>query len=110
MLEQVVATYDRVFFIVDALDECATDHRTQFLEELFNLQSRNPVYILATSNFDPEIAPMFINKASLEIRADQDDLRSYLDRCMDQLPAFVGDLPDLRQDIIDGIIRAADGR
>ncbi|KAJ4309251.1 hypothetical protein N0V84_011613 [Fusarium piperis] len=108
-LEKVVAQYDRVFFVIDALDECAPDDRAGFLDEIFRLQTKSKVHIFATSDPDSNVERMFINTPSLEIQADQEDVRSYLETSMDQLGAFVQEDPGLREEIKDTIIKAAPG-
>lgn len=110
LLKVVVAAYDRVFFIIDALDECAPETRARILDEIFRLQTQGTVHLLATSNIDAEVAQMFANTASLAIRADEDDIRSYLERCMVEPPAFIKDEPGLEEEIKDCITRAASGR
>lgn len=110
-LQDVAATYSRVFVIVDALDECqASDGcRTRFLSELFNLQARHGINIFATSRFIPEITGHFKTSISLEIRASTDDVTMYLRGHMGQLPSRVQQDPQLQEEIRAGISEAVDG-
>ncbi|KAF4630324.1 hypothetical protein G7Y89_g7821 [Cudoniella acicularis] len=110
-LQSVAAMYSRVFFIVDALDECQTsgDCQARFLSELFNLQTKTGANIFTTARFIPEVTEKFREKPSLEIRADKNDIQRYLSGHMSQLPQFVGCRSDLQEEIKTGIIKAVGG-
>lgn len=111
ILRSVVTVYSRLFIIVDALDECQVFHgcRAKFLSEIFNLQYKSGANIFATSRFVPEIEEMFKGSISIEIRANNDDVRRYLDGNLSQLPAFVTSSPELQEEIKAGIVKAVDG-
>ncbi|CZR65340.1 related to nucleoside phosphorylase [Phialocephala subalpina] len=111
VLGSVAAIYSRVFFIIDALDECqASDGcRASFLSELFNLQTRHGANIFATSRFIPEIIDQFKGGVSLEIRASTDDVERYLEGHIMQLPIFVQQNRPLQEEIKKGISEAVDG-
>jgi Cdc6-like AAA superfamily ATPase len=111
VLRSVTATYSRAFIIIDALDECqAMDGcRTRLLSEIFRLQAWNGANVFATSRFIPEILNSFKGSVSLEIRASSEDVRTYLDGRMSQLPGFVVRSPELREKIKSEIGKAVDG-
>jgi len=80
------------------------------LSEIFNLQAKVGVNILATSRIIPEITKMFEGKcASLEIRASDDDVRRYLDGHMAQLPSFVLRSVELQEDVKSEIVKHVKG-
>ncbi|RYP35326.1 hypothetical protein DL767_003865 [Monosporascus sp. MG133] len=110
-LQSLAAEYSRAFIIVDALDECrASDGcRTKFLSELFSLQVKCGVNILTTSRSIPEIYEQFDKSTSLEVRATDEDVRTYLDGHISQLPAFVRNRSDLQEEITTGILKAVSG-
>jgi hypothetical protein len=111
-LYSVVGDYSMCFIIIDALDECQVSHGggQKFASEIFNLQAKVGVNILATSRIIPEIIKMFKGKcASLEIRASDDDVRRYLDEYMAQLPSFVLRSVELQEDIKSEIVKHAQG-
>lgn len=110
-LQSVAAIYSRVFIVVDALDECqAFDGcRTRFLTELFKVQTSSGANLLITSRFIPEIVERFNGELSLEIRANEDDIRRYLNSHMSHLPAFVQRTSDLEEEIKSRIVKAVDG-
>ncbi|KAF7131364.1 hypothetical protein CNMCM5793_004535 [Aspergillus hiratsukae] len=79
-LQSVAAKYLRAFIFVDALDECEVSNgcRRRFLTEIFNLQAICGVNIFATSRFIPQITERLNGSITLEIRADDEDVRKYL--------------------------------
>ncbi|KAH0538232.1 hypothetical protein FGG08_005151 [Glutinoglossum americanum] len=109
-LESVAAQYSRVLIIVDALDECSVfdGGRQKFLSAIFNLQGIIGANIFATSRINDNIAKLFEAALSLQIRARNEDVESYLDRQMSLLQ------PDILDDALRGmirgeVIRAVDG-
>ena len=110
-LQSVVATYSRVFLIVDALDECkALDGcRARFLSELFDLQTYCGANILVTSRYIPDITDRFKSNVILEIRARTDDVARYLEGHIGQLPSFVQDNRQFQEEIKEAILEAVDG-
>jgi hypothetical protein len=89
-LATAISSYERVFLIVDALDEYKTENRTRFLEEIFRLQDASRLNVFATMRPIQELLSVFeesgIPLHVLEIRAHQDDINKFLDRkIMDNL-------------------------
>jgi len=111
-LHSVATIYSKVFLIIDALDECQ-DHngcRTKFLSAIFSLQGKTGANLLATSRLLPEIAEKFKGGISLEIRATDEDVRTYLDQHLSSpRRAFLRDSPDLQEEIKAGIVKAVKG-
>ena len=110
-LQSTIANYSRTFIIIDALDECGTSDggREKFLSEIFNLQAETGASIFATSRFIPDITEEFKGSPSLEIRANGEDVRRYLDGHMSHLRPFVSRKPDLQEEIKNQIVQAVDG-
>jgi hypothetical protein len=108
-LQSVATLYSRVFIVVDALDECRGSCRSKFLQAVFNLQLTYGANIFATSRFNPEIATKFSASMSVEIRARDDDVRTYLEGQMGQLPSFVKRNRQLQDEIKTKISDAVDG-
>ncbi|KAL2846030.1 nucleoside phosphorylase domain-containing protein [Aspergillus pseudodeflectus] len=81
--------YDRLFIVVDALDECQTANncRTKFINELLSLQSRHNATIFATSRLINDVAERFQQATLLEIRANPEDVGVFLAANMANLPA-----------------------
>lgn len=110
-LQCVVALYSKVFVVIDALDESrASDgSRTKLLAEVFKLQAKCGINIFATSRFIPDITKAFKDSISLEIRATEEDVRSYLQEQMPRFPAFVHRNPELQEEIKVGIVHSVQG-
>ena len=110
-LQSIMASYSRTFIVIDALDECGISDGgwRKFLSEIFNLQAKTGASLFATSRFIPDIAEEFKGSPSLEIRANSDDVRKYLDGHMPQLRSFVLRNPDLQEEIKTEIVKAVDG-
>jgi hypothetical protein len=110
-LQFVISMQSKALIIIDAIDECQSSDgcRTSFLSGLFNLQKLHKVNLLVTSRFIPEIIDQFQGCVSLEIRARSEDVNSYLEGRMGQLPSFVHRNRGLRDQITNSISDAVDG-
>ncbi|XP_044717041.1 Pol [Hirsutella rhossiliensis] len=95
-LRSVAATYARIFIVIDAIDECS------------EAESKR-INVFITSRSIPTISESFAKSMSLEIRASDDDIRTYLDRNMFRLPSFVRDKLEFQTKIKESIICAARG-
>jgi hypothetical protein len=105
----MAAVYAKFFIVIDALDECpAGERRARLLAEVSKLQDDCSANIFYTSRPIPEITERF-GQQSLEVRARDQDIQSYLDGQMVHLPAFVARNQGLREQIKDEIVKAADG-
>ena len=111
VLQSIMASYSRTFVVIDALDECGISDGgcRQFLAEISKLQAKTGASLFATSRFIPDIVEEFKGNPSLEIRADDGDVRRYLDGHMSQLRPFVSRKPDLQEEIKTEIVKAVDG-
>ncbi|KAJ5383019.1 hypothetical protein N7517_000930 [Penicillium concentricum] len=111
-LEARVSEFTKTFIILDALDECSVTGGTmrQSLDFLFSLQRKANVNILATSRFNEEIANLFTTAgAALEIQANEDDIRAYIDHRAAYFSPFVAKKPGLSTYIRDEIVKSSGG-
>ncbi|KAF3916709.1 Ankyrin-1 [Dactylellina cionopaga] len=109
-LLSVTALYSKVFFVVDALDECGC--RTNLLSHLFNLQSKTGAKFFATSRFVPEITNFFERNRALEIeiKTREYDVRNYIHAHLPSVLETIRlDLSDLIGEIEDKIAKASSG-
>ena len=108
-LHTVAAMYSRLFIIVDALDECQVSEgsRSMLLSEMFNLRQKCKANIFATSRFVPEVTENFKEYTRLDIRAQDDDVRNYLEGRISRSNRKI--LRTLPEDIKMKIIKAIDG-
>jgi Cdc6-like AAA superfamily ATPase len=111
VLYSVIAEYSKTFIVIDALDECqASDgSRKRLLSEIFNLQIKTGANLFATSRFIPDITNEFEGSISLEIRANDEDVRSYIEGYISRLPSCVTRSRDLQGEIKAQITKAVDG-
>ncbi|KAG4264758.1 hypothetical protein FPRO03_00042 [Fusarium proliferatum] len=107
-LQSVVALFTRVHIIVDALDELnAIDGcRNRFLEEILKVQAQGSAKFFATSRFIPEITDKFGGGKTIKIRAQDEDVRSFLDSKISQSGKL---LQTHREMIKSEIAKAVDG-
>ncbi|UPL04021.1 hypothetical protein LCI18_014955 [Fusarium solani-melongenae] len=110
-LRSVAETFDHVFIIVDALDECqeSNDCLPMLLSELFDLQKQLGVNIFATARPLGHIKLSFERAISIEIRAHREDVRKYVSGRLGELPMVVQNDPELQEDIMNKISEVVDG-
>lgn len=110
-LHSVIDRYSKIFFVIDALDECTTSDRTRerLLEHIFKIQSYTTAALFVTSRFLPEITAIFKKEMSIEIRASADDVRKYLDTRITELSRCVLRNSALQDNIKTEIVKAVDG-
>jgi hypothetical protein len=114
LLHIEAARYSRVYVIVDALDECSDRNgvRRTLLESLLHLRETSAVNLMVTSRFIPAIEERFSSMTSmtrLDIRAQDEDVASYVSASMQDLTQCVeGNLP-LQDAIVTAIMNNAQG-
>lgn len=108
-----VPSFQRIFIVVDALDECQTadNCRAKFISALCNLAQTGKASVFATSRPSPEIHNAFKQDSTikLEIRAPDHDVRAYLDGNLDKLSNCIRVNAALQDQIKVTITKAADG-
>lgn len=109
MITAAAKSYDRVFIIIDALDECSKQTRKELLFSVCHLQKETSINFLATSRPVPEIDGLFQRYPRLEIRASKDDIEIYLESRIHDLPDWVQEDEALQQKIKHDISGAIDG-
>ncbi|KAK4079824.1 hypothetical protein Trihar35433_929 [Trichoderma harzianum] len=77
-LQDITKKYSRSFIVIDALDECQELGQLGLLDEVFNLQTKTGVNILATSRFSETIKKRFDGCPTVEISATDGDILTYL--------------------------------
>ena len=101
----------RLTIVVDALDECETRARQEFLSAVDTLRGQCEVRILATSRFLPAIEShsALLGKPKLEVRASDEDLESYIRSRAGELHGWVVSKPDLFEDLVSSTVGAVGG-
>ena len=102
--------FPKAFIVIDALDEVleSADIRTILLKELRSC----PVNLLVTSRHDPIIEKDFFEAQRCDIRATDEDIRSYISERIGQenrLSRQIRSFPSLRDDIPARIVGSAKG-
>ncbi|KAL9637688.1 MAG: hypothetical protein Q9164_002040 [Protoblastenia rupestris] len=101
--------FERVFVVIDALDECdAINHRKPFLEFLDRLHSESSSNIFLTSRPHLEDAKNIYEISSkITIQADDSDLRRYVSKEIERSDA-VDDIDEkFKDDIIESVVLGA---
>jgi hypothetical protein len=76
-LRSEIQTYSKVFFVIDALDECAEDYQVRLIDELESISSA--VYLMVTSRPLDLIKQQFQGAYHLDIKAMDGDVQKYID-------------------------------
>ncbi|UKZ67723.1 uncharacterized protein TrAtP1_008881 [Trichoderma atroviride] len=110
-LQCVATTYSKVFIVIDALDECQSFNNCglKLLSYIFNLQTNTTTNFLATSRLIPDIEGQFKTHLKREILATNEDVHTYLDGHMSDLPRCILNRPDIQEKIKTEIASAVDG-
>ncbi|KAF3185787.1 hypothetical protein TWF788_003836 [Orbilia oligospora] len=109
VLQTLLSKLSKVFIVLDALDECNPADRSELLTELFHLQTKCGVNILATSRFIPDVEERFEGSIVLEVQGNPEDIYNYIGGRMPELRLCVRRDPGLQEEIKKGITEAVDG-
>ena len=110
LLLALLAKLRRVFIIVDALDECSSDARSEFLAELKKLPSS--VSLMFTARPIPDILDSFLDTPRIEVRASDDDVSTYLTKEIQRsslLARLVKDDSCLAGEIVEKVLESSKG-
>jgi hypothetical protein len=111
VIEAVSKDLRGLTIIVDALDECETRARTEFLSALETLRRLCKIRLLATSRPLPTVQshPTFLGKPTLEVKASDEDLEKYIRSRASELHFRVMSKTDLLEDLVNSTVRATGG-
>ena len=112
LLRSQVEKFDKVFIVIDALDEYPELEKTQksFLAEIRGLLPK--VRLMVTSRNIPSIENMFKHDTRLEIRAQEQDVRKFIKSQMEQRDDLVDLLEghdDVRSRITSRVLEKTNG-
>jgi hypothetical protein len=110
-LLSVLAEFSTTYVVVDALDECSVDGgtRSQFLWYLRALQQSTNLHLMITSRHIPDIVEEFRHTPNIDIRAHDEDIRSFIAGQLFRLPRCVQRNVELQGMIQEKITSATDG-
>ncbi|KAL8729051.1 MAG: hypothetical protein Q9166_004968 [cf. Caloplaca sp. 2 TL-2023] len=104
VLSSVCHELDRVYIIIDALDECDRKHRVGFLKALEDLKGCAKVFVTSRPYLKDS---GFQTTLQIEIKAHTADLRKYIDHQI-ELSDISDDFADVfRNGVVDKVIRSA---
>ena len=109
ILQSIAASFVRVFIVIDALDECDPAILNGFIRPLTKLPD---IRILVTSRDLPYIERCFASSQRLEIRANEVDIRSYVqDRIEEEveLADFINEDETLHERIVGTLVQRSCG-
>lgn len=112
-LKVAVRAYSKVFVVTDALDEyhaSSPGALKTFLSELSDVQCTEALSHFATSRYISEITSKFKEPIFKDIRANEDDVLSYVNTRMNSLlRSRISKYPDVQELIRKEVVRATDG-
>ncbi len=110
ILQLALKTYETVFIVIDALDECRSTEWQQLTSQLRKLQVQLPsLRLMVTTRPQLVLGAEFQDVVRVDIRAHEADLRRYINRQLPRLSKHVVQTAGLKEEVIKGIIRAAKG-
>jgi hypothetical protein len=83
-LRKEVEGYSKAFIVIDALDELVERDRSHLIKEVQSLS--NTVHLMVTSRRLLSIEQILCGAKSKEIRADERDVRTYVNHCIRHEP------------------------
>ncbi|ROW10387.1 hypothetical protein VMCG_02029 [Cytospora schulzeri] len=112
-LLKTLAIHSRTIVIIDALDELDPEPRDRLLEQLSRLQQEASINVFLTSRHIPEIqkrvAASFLKLLTVEVKATEDDVLSYLEDSVMLLPNVVQNDATLQAEIKSTIVKYTRG-
>jgi hypothetical protein len=106
-LQLEISAYSQVFIVVDALDECLEGNQRQLMIELQSLTSTLGVKLMVTSRLLASIEAQFRGAKRLDICANNDDVRTYIEcriRSEPRLARHIESHPPLQESIMNEIV------
>ncbi|RPA74608.1 hypothetical protein BJ508DRAFT_215227 [Ascobolus immersus RN42] len=120
LVESLLCSFEKTYVVVDALDECLDNgghgfscHEVIALIQQIQSEGETILNLFATSRALPDITDVFKgeNCSTLEISADEGDMRQFLKARLPKILArsLVRKFPDIQDEIVTAIIEAAGG-
>ncbi|WPH02939.1 ankyrin, protein [Acrodontium crateriforme] len=109
-LQSMTRSCTPIFIIIDALDECRAEARSQLLASLSELRKLDCVQILATTRHGvPGIDSFFVNNTSIEITASNHDIERFARGRFHSFPETVQNNLNLQNQIVLAVLDASEG-
>jgi Cdc6-like AAA superfamily ATPase len=110
-LHSVCHSYEKVYIIVDALDECqdSNGERSRLISELRRLQESVNMCLMCTARPNGNITEEFRSDTSLEVRASDSDVSRFVASRMPHLPRCIQRDDEMKALVQKRIVETADG-
>jgi hypothetical protein len=112
IFRSAIGEYSQVYLIVDALDEYPETLRLKLLEYLSMIMTAPTVNLMLTSRPHITLDPFFPGRCALDINADENNIRHYIDRHIQNSPRLskhARKCPELREEIESKILSNVKG-
>ncbi|KAF8207260.1 ankyrin repeat-containing domain protein [Mycena galopus ATCC 62051] len=112
ILHSITTEYSKIYFVVDALDEYPELKRDVLFEHLSKVVEVASVNLLLTSRPHITLHPYFPDAATLDIRANEDDLHQVVDEYIYKsrnLSKHIRAHPELQEEIRTKIVNESNG-
>ncbi|KAJ7434164.1 hypothetical protein FB451DRAFT_945054, partial [Mycena latifolia] len=106
--------FKEVFVVIDALDECAQEHRDAFLRMMAHLQASGANILITSRDHVADyvnVSSRLVDVQRIEIE-NTEDITHYVRTCMEEqtrLAALVRSKPELSQEIVTEVVRSCEG-
>lgn len=108
MLQAAVESFEKVYLVIDALDEAELSTRRGLISAI-RLLPRDKVQLLVTSRPIPEIQAQFDGDEIIDIRASDEDITSYARSRLIELPNSVNSSSVLQDEVVRAIVQSTQG-
>ena len=108
-VETAISTFEKVFLIIDALDECGPPLRSKLLSILHSIQEKSALSLLATAQDLPDIRSQLQPCVALKIQASEADVTAFVGQHICDLSSCVQKSNVLRTQVIAAVVDAVDG-
>jgi hypothetical protein len=105
--EEAFAIVGATYVVIDALDECQQESRSDLIQMLSKIASRCTIHLLATARGQRDIEVLFDGSPKLAIQAADDDIKMY---AVDRAKGFDLALDhNLCNEVVKAVVDASDG-
>ena len=111
LLDDMCASYTKVFILVDGLDECYAPKERDTLLQILKLDKGGSVKTLITSRPNTKnVQTHLVNALNVQVIAHDDDITSYISERVEQITVFSEDTRSaLKAKVVETITRQASG-
>lgn len=111
MLREASRSFSCAHVVIDAMNEHGPSDadRARLVSMLHDLQKTSNFKILVTARDVPSVSNLFQNSQRSEIRATDEDLKTYLRGRLSDSPNFVKSNITLQDELVTAVVHSTDG-